>query len=287
MFNRKLEDTVKFWCIKSLTICGFPRRAFFEINARQQYCNYYPYLYTDDLLRENEEFAKCLYYRHKTAQKLFSLFNYDFVSSAIYIALHKFSFLLLFILFITAFVYKFNTISLIIMLIFILFFSYMFLFIGKTYLYGIYKVYSNIICIIEATYICKKLENTEALVDNLIFNSIIRRIKNLSKLVYIHGKVNKDEHGYYRAMSMDIYNKVDWLNRPINTTLEDLKNYFKQIKYYWIIGQMGEIKVENTLLSKQKLNWIKMSDFIEKSFKLTERLLSLLERVKKLIITKK
>lgn len=87
-------------------------------------------------------------------------------------------------------------------------------------------------------------------------------------------------------MSIDIFNKVDWLNRSINTTLEDFKNYFQQIKYYWIIGQMGAIKVDNTLLSKQKIKWIKMSNFVNNSFELAERLLPLLEKITKLIIAR-
>lgn len=69
--------------------------------------------------------------------------------------------------------------------------------------------------------------------------------------------------------------------------MKDLRSYFKQVKYYWIIGKMGEIEIDSTILSNQQTKWIIIIDFINKTLSFAERLLSIVERIKKLITLKK
>ena len=97
------------------------------------------------------------------------------------------------------------------------------------YLYGLKQEYSEIFCILEAFYICQDLSNDKVLINQKQKDSIKRRIKKLSKSIYILGKHNQDDSGYYSAISQDIFNKVDWINKPLDTTLKDLRNYFNQI----------------------------------------------------------
>ena len=148
---------------------------------------------------------------------------------------------------------------------------------SKLYLNLVFYEYSDLLCIFEASYICKELENKNILVQKKYYKSIKQRIKKLSKLIYILGKHNNDNLGYYRAISKDISDKVNWLNCPKSTTIEDLKNYFQDIEYYLIIGKVGEIKIPKGVLTETKSN--KIGNCIENTFKLAEISLSLLERI--------
>ncbi|MEL6441084.1 MAG: hypothetical protein AAFQ80_17740 [Cyanobacteria bacterium J06621_8] len=50
---------------------------------------------------------------------------------------------------------------------------------------------------------------------------------------------------------------------------------------------MGEIEIDSTILSNQQTKWIIIIDFINKTLSFAERLLSIVERIKKLITLKK
>lgn len=86
--------------------------------------------------------------------------------------------------------------------------SVMLLVFNQAYIYTVYENHSNILCTLEAMYICEELEDNKILLRNSSSRSLKRRIENLSKLIYIHEKVNKDKSKYYRAMSKDVFNKI-------------------------------------------------------------------------------
>lgn len=282
MLGCRLKNQFTYWfVIFPLTIYGFPKRGYSQEEDIRRYCSCYPHLYNNDIPLNDEEFSTSLYQRHQTAKEMFSLSNFSLIIFVFHIIIFNCQLLFSFLLTLAIYLNLLNSVWGTIVVLSIVT-ACLYLIFSKVYVNGLYINYSSILCVFEATYICQELENNKILVDNSRCNSLKQRIKNLSKLVEIHGKISQTYR--FKAMSLDISNKIDWLNDPIDSTLDDVNNYFKGFRYYWIIGKTGKIKVDNTLLVKQNLKEIKRVDSINKKLELFERSLSFLGRIKKLFI---
>ena len=275
----KFKNLCIHLCIKLLIIQGIPRKTF-------AFTKNYLYEHVDNINRNKKEFITSVDRRSRTMNKMLSLSNWDLILSAFFMFWCYFCCLFLIFSAIALFIdikeYAIYAIFIKSLVLVSLFLGCIFKICSDVFIFRMYEQYLDILCIIEATYICLELESQSVLVEHSALIGAKRRIKNLSKLVRVYGKVNKDTHKHYRAMSIDISNKVDWLNRPINSTLQDLRSYFKQTKYHWIVGRMGEIEFDEKLLYKESKR-INMSNFIDKIFELLERLVALIERIKKLL----
>ena len=275
-FNLNAKKLI-YWCAKSLVACGFPSPPSTNNSSQEgKYCNDYPYLFSGDVSQLSDKLSASLYERHLSAKELFSLRNYNLVVSALCATAYRILYTFSFIAFL---IFGLNIVNRVLLA--VLFVGTMLLggelqLLNKMFLYSLNKKYIETMCILETHYLYQDLIDDKVLIRKKARDSVKRKIKKLSRLIYIFGKHNQDKSSFFQALSKDIFNKIDWLNKPRFTTIKDLQEYFTKVEDYLTLGVIGEMQIEEHLL--QKRNWKKMSDAIDKSFLIIEKLLSLFER---------
>ena len=271
-----IANKLVYCCAKSLVTCGFPSAPLTNNGSQKgKYCDNYPYLFSGDASQLDNELSISLYQRHLRAKKLFSLRNFNFIALSLYVNAYR--------------IFYISSVASIILALYInnrLFFIALFMvfmllaieyqLLSKIFAYGLNQKYAEIICILEVNYICQDIVDEKLLIQEETKGYVKRRIKKLSETIEMLGKQNKDKSGFYSALSRKVLNKIDWLNKPRHTTIRNLNMYFSRLKYYLVIGKIGEIHIEDRLL--QNNNWKQTSNAIDKSLTTAEKLLSLMER---------
>lgn len=297
--NLKIIDRAKCWCVKKSILHGFPTPPLKEHHAPKKYCKNYPCLYIHDLSLDSIEFKESLKERNLEAKKLFSLSNPKLIISAIFNQIFIFCYLLTsFFSFI--FVFTNQRIFLEFGFLFLLLSLYLH-FLSKIIIKELLRNNYEITCILEAFYICLELSANNILTNKELRDSLVRRIKNLSKLIYLDGqqkKYSKDTlKQHYSRISLDILDKINWVYSAQHSTMLDLRKYFKNVTYCLVIGKIGEIKVDqsssklqnsqrdwNKLISKTEQTIEKTMTFSERIFVWIKNVISFLSTLKRAIL---
>ena len=271
-----IANKLVYWSANSSVACGFPSAPLTN-NSSQigKYCDNYPYLFSGDANQLDNELSISLYQRHLRAKKLFSLRNFNLIALSLYVNDYR----IFYISSVVSIIFALNINNRFLFI--VLFMAFVLLgiecqLLSKVFVYGLNQKYAEIMCILELNYICQDIVDEKLLILEEKKDSVKRRIKKLSKHIYILGKCRQDKSCFFPALSKDIYNKADWLNKPRHTTIKDLYRYLSQLKDCLVKGKIGEIQIEENLLRNDR--WKKTSNAIDESFTMTEKLLSLIER---------
>lgn len=295
MMNLKIVNKAKYWCAKTLVYRGFPTPPLKKYNAPKKYCKNYPCLYITDNSLDSIEFQESIDEINSEAAQLFSLSNLDFVSAAITDQIFKFCcYLLIFFYLLTMLLFMFDFehkwifvqwLSPVLIVLGVILYIY-----SKVDFKNLRLKYIEIFCILEVFYISMDLSSNNNLRNKKIQNSLVRRIFNLSRLIYMSGQKKryapKDLKQHYYRISLEIRDKIKWIYSAQNSTLIDLRKYFNHITYCLVIGKIGEIKVDQSISEQQpKRDSENLISKTEKAIMFSERIFVLIKKVMNLFFT--